>query len=84
MVSSLAAIAIDVLANAIENDNRIVHGEANHREQGRQEERINFPAQEVSGQRHQAEHDQGVVHEGNDRAGAVAEGIGTLRKAIEM
>ncbi len=77
----LAAVALGVLADAVEDDDGVLHAEAQHGEQGGQEERVHLVAHQNAHQRGKAGRDHHVMHHGHDRADAVAQGMGHVAKS---
>jgi hypothetical protein len=69
-----------VLADAVIDDDGVLHGKADDREQGREEEGIGLPAQHQAGQGEQAHRNQDVVDHRDDGTEAVAEGVRHLAK----
>ena len=58
-----ARISSNVLSNAVKHHNRIVHGEADDREHGGDEERINLDIEERAGNGKEANCDDHVMQE---------------------
>src|SRR5579884_2834420 len=55
-----------VLAYSVEDDDRVVHGEADDRQHGRHEWRIDLDVEEGAQNREDAEHDEDVVQHGGE------------------
>ena len=71
-VERLAHVAGPVLAHAVEDDDRVVHGEADDREHGRHEQGVDLEADERAQDREDADDDDDVVDERDDRGDAHA------------
>src|SRR6266545_7948668 len=72
-VERLAHVQLQVLADPVEDDDRVVHGEADDGEHGGHEEAVDLDPEEVSEDREEAEHEEGVVEERDDGRDPVAE-----------
>ena len=73
----LTSLAVDeVFTDAVKHHDGVVHREANHRQQGGQEVRIDFKTYDNAQNGCKTQHDEDVVEHGQQGADAVAERIG--------
>ena len=69
----LARVADAVLPDAVEDDDRVVHREADDRQQRRHEQGIELETEQVPQDGEGADHHHHVVQERNDRRGSEPE-----------
>ena len=69
------AVNRGVLADSVEDHDAVVDGEANHRQERGQKERIRFPAEEMSQNGFHADRDENIVQHGDNRRNAVADRV---------
>ena len=67
-----ARVRRDVLADAVEDDDRVVDAEADDGEQAGDEHAVDLRAEELAEDGEGAEHEDGVVQRGDDGGDAVA------------
>src|SRR2546426_939399 len=61
---------MEILANSVKYDDRVMDRKSDDREHGRYEEGVDFPVEEVAQDREGSEQDEDVVQQGDDGARA--------------